>query len=163
MDGGSLTMNKRMFLKLGSMLQGQSFASSVFPCLGRRSRAQVEGSGAGTLTNWAGNYRYSTERVYPVRSTQQARELVRTHSKLKVLGTRHCFNGIADSTANLIAMREMDQLVALGQIVFRFALDVGMVPLTGTTDPDHMRADLEVFDVRLEPDEVERIERLASP
>src|SRR3712207_7235718 len=33
----------------------------------------------------------------------------------------------------------------VAQVVFRFALDVGMVPLTGTTDPDHMRADLDVF------------------
>jgi diketogulonate reductase-like aldo/keto reductase len=47
------------------------------------------------------------------------------------------------------------------QVVFRFALEVGMVPLTGTTDPEHMRADLEAFDFRLEPEEVERIERLA--
>ena len=46
------------------------------------------------------------------------------------------------------------------QIAFRFALDVGMVPLTGTTDAGHMRADLDVFDFRLEPEEVERIERL---
>lgn len=48
------------------------------------------------------------------------------------------------------------------QIVFRFALDVGMIPLTGTTNADHMRSDLEVFDFRLEPDEVERIERVAA-
>ena len=33
------------------------------------------------------------------------------------------------------------------------------MPLTGTTDAGHMRADLEVFDFRLEPEEVERIER----
>jgi diketogulonate reductase-like aldo/keto reductase len=46
------------------------------------------------------------------------------------------------------------------QVVFRFALDLGMIALTGTTDPSHMRADLEVFDFRLEPGEVERIERL---
>src|SRR5262249_4646164 len=38
------------------------------------------------------------------------------------------------------------------QVVFRFALDVGMIPLTGTTDSDHMRADLEVFDFELTPD-----------
>jgi diketogulonate reductase-like aldo/keto reductase len=49
------------------------------------------------------------------------------------------------------------------QIIFRFALDAGMVPLTGTTDADHMRADLQVFEFQLEPDEVERIERLALP
>jgi diketogulonate reductase-like aldo/keto reductase len=48
------------------------------------------------------------------------------------------------------------------QVVFRFALDVGMVPLTGTTDAGHIRADLDVFDFRLEPAEVERIEGLAT-
>jgi diketogulonate reductase-like aldo/keto reductase len=47
------------------------------------------------------------------------------------------------------------------QIIFRFALDVGMIPLTGTTDAAHMKADLEVFDFRLEHEEVERIENLA--
>ena len=51
---------------------------------------------------------------------------------------------------------------SVAQVVFRFALDVGMVALTGTTDAGHMREDLEVFDFRLEPGEVERIERLAT-
>jgi diketogulonate reductase-like aldo/keto reductase len=51
---------------------------------------------------------------------------------------------------------------AIHQIVFRFALDVGMIPLTGTTDAEHMRADLEVFDFRLEPEEVKRIENLVA-
>ena len=50
----------------------------------------------------------------------------------------------------------------VSQIVFRFALDLGMVVLTGTTDAGHMRADLEVSDFRLDPEEVERIERLAT-
>jgi diketogulonate reductase-like aldo/keto reductase len=49
---------------------------------------------------------------------------------------------------------------SVSQVVFRFALDVGMVPLTGTTNPEHMRADLEVFDFCLEIKEVETIERL---
>ena len=51
----------------------------------------------------------------------------------------------------------------VSQIIFRFALDVGMMALTGTTDPGHMRADLDVLDFRLDPQEVERIERLALP
>jgi diketogulonate reductase-like aldo/keto reductase len=49
------------------------------------------------------------------------------------------------------------------QVVLRFALDVGMVALTGTTDPMHMREDLEVFDFRLGPDEVASIEHIAAP
>jgi hypothetical protein len=35
-----------------------------------------------------------------------------------------------------------------------------MVPLTGTADADHMREDLAIVDFRLEPEEVECIERL---
>ena len=48
------------------------------------------------------------------------------------------------------------------QVVFRFALEVGMVPLTGTTSAGHMSEDLEVFDFQLEPAEVECIEGLAA-
>jgi diketogulonate reductase-like aldo/keto reductase len=48
------------------------------------------------------------------------------------------------------------------QIVFRFALDVGMIVLTGTTSAQHMREDLSVFDFALQPDDVEKIENLAA-
>ena len=48
------------------------------------------------------------------------------------------------------------------QIAFRFALDVGMIPLTGTTNANHMQADLDIFDFRLELNEVERIEKLTE-
>lgn len=50
----------------------------------------------------------------------------------------------------------------VAQVAFRFALDIGMVPLTGTTAVDHMRADLDVFNFRLEPDEVALIEALGA-
>lgn len=49
------------------------------------------------------------------------------------------------------------------QIIFRFALEVGMIPLTGTCDARHMQADLDVFNFSLVPDEIERIENLAAP
>ena len=49
----------------------------------------------------------------------------------------------------------------VAQIVFRFAIDVGILPLTGTSDANHMRLDLEVFDFELAKNEIERIERLA--
>jgi len=49
----------------------------------------------------------------------------------------------------------------VNQIAFRFALAVGMVPLTGTTDPVHMAEDLGAFEFDLEPEEVRVIEGLA--
>jgi diketogulonate reductase-like aldo/keto reductase len=46
---------------------------------------------------------------------------------------------------------------SVAQIAFRFALEVGMVPLTGTTNAEHMRADLDAFNFRLDPAEIERL------
>jgi diketogulonate reductase-like aldo/keto reductase len=48
------------------------------------------------------------------------------------------------------------------QVVFRFARAVGMVPLTGTSDPEHMRQDLTSGGVALSADEVRAIESLAG-
>ncbi|HUP45335.1 MAG TPA: aldo/keto reductase [Thermoanaerobaculia bacterium] len=47
-------------------------------------------------------------------------------------------------------------------VVFAFALRTGMIPLTGTTDPQHMRDDLAASDLELSEDEVETIERISG-
>ena len=47
------------------------------------------------------------------------------------------------------------------QVVFRFAQAVGMLPLTGTTDPAHMRQDLDSRALALAPEEVRAIDELA--
>jgi diketogulonate reductase-like aldo/keto reductase len=46
------------------------------------------------------------------------------------------------------------------QVVFNFALAVGMQPLTGTTDPAHMREDLGAYDFELAPEDVRLMESL---
>jgi diketogulonate reductase-like aldo/keto reductase len=48
----------------------------------------------------------------------------------------------------------------VAQVVFRFALEAGMVPLTGTTSEAHMRDDLAVFDFHLEPSEVQQVDAI---
>jgi len=48
------------------------------------------------------------------------------------------------------------------QVVFRFARAVGMLPLTGTSDAEHMKQDLASRDLALSADEVRAIESLAG-
>lgn len=79
------------------------------------------------------------------------------------------YQGFSLLTANVpvLSHSELVQIAkrhgrSITQIVFRFALDAGMLPLTGTTNADHMRSDLDVFDFHLEPEEVEQIEHLAE-
>jgi diketogulonate reductase-like aldo/keto reductase len=48
------------------------------------------------------------------------------------------------------------------QVIFRFALAVGMLPITGTSSPEHMRQDLDSRALALAADEVRAIESLAG-
>ena len=48
------------------------------------------------------------------------------------------------------------------QVVFRFARAVGMLPLTGTSDPEHMRQDLASRDLDLSADDAAAIESVAG-
>ena len=48
------------------------------------------------------------------------------------------------------------------QIIFRFAVALGMLPLTGTRDAQHMSADLDIFDFDLAPEEIAAIEALTG-
>ena len=54
------------------------------------------------------------------------------------------------------------QRVTEPQVVFRFALAAEMLPLTGTSDREHMTQDLASPSVTLSPDEVESIESMAG-
>jgi len=48
------------------------------------------------------------------------------------------------------------------QIIFRFAIQIGIIPLTGTTDPRHMSEDLGVHEFELTAPEVKAIEGAGS-
>jgi diketogulonate reductase-like aldo/keto reductase len=47
------------------------------------------------------------------------------------------------------------------QIIFRFAMQIGMLPLTGTTSQQHMKEDLEAERFTLSDEEIQRIETIA--
>ncbi|PYT42664.1 MAG: FAD-binding protein, partial [Acidobacteria bacterium] len=94
-------MNKRTFIKLFSAVMA-SPAISLFLTSAAKDK----------LKNWAGNLEYSTDRLYSASSLEQVRSYVKKQNKLKVLGTRHCFNNIADSTDNFLSLGPLDKMVA---------------------------------------------------
>jgi diketogulonate reductase-like aldo/keto reductase len=77
------------------------------------------------------------------------------------------YQGFSLLTANVAELRgaRFREIVARvgrtpAQVVFRFARQAGMLPLTGTTDPAHMREDLAIDDFLLTDDDVNTIEHL---
>ena len=78
------------------------------------------------------------------------------------------YQGFSLLTANreVLAHRRVHAIAArtgrtIPQVIFRFALQVGMVALTGTSSAAHRADDLGVYDFELEPDEVRAITELA--
>lgn len=79
------------------------------------------------------------------------------------------YQGFSLLTANqaVLASPQMARIAkrhgrTAAEIVFRFASQVGMLPLTGTTSASHMRADLGIFEFALEPAEFEQIAGLTA-
>jgi diketogulonate reductase-like aldo/keto reductase len=79
------------------------------------------------------------------------------------------YQGFSLLTANMEVLRhpvvgeiEARENATSAQVVFAFARAVGMLPLTGTSNAEHMRQDLASRDLELAPEAVGAIESLAG-
>jgi diketogulonate reductase-like aldo/keto reductase len=78
------------------------------------------------------------------------------------------YQGFSLLTANgaVLANPEVRAIAArlgtgVAQIIFRFAMQIGMLPLTGTTNPQHMKEDLQAEQLALSAEDIRRIETIA--
>jgi alditol oxidase len=58
--------------------------------------------------NWADNYTFSARRIHRPASVDELRSIVARSSRTRAVGTRHSFNGIADSAGDLIDLSGID-------------------------------------------------------
>jgi xylitol oxidase len=74
--------------------------------------------------NWAGNVIYSAARLHQPETIEQLQEVVRGSRKLRVLGSRHSFNTIADCAEDLVSLDKLPQSA-------RFDRERGTVTVNG--------------------------------
>ena len=108
-------MDKRTFLKTASALT----AAPVFSRL-------LAWAAPDKLKNWAGNLEYGTERLYTAQSVERAQQFVKEQSHLKVLGTRHCFNAIADSPDQFLSLQSLDREIGLERQARTVTVEAGI-------------------------------------
>ena len=63
--------------------------------------------------NWAGNLTYSASKFYVPESVDEVQEIVASSKRIKVLGTRHSFNRIADCTEGLLSLQKLNRVINL--------------------------------------------------
>jgi alditol oxidase len=93
-------MDKREFLKTSGIF----LAGTMLSPLGSGEQPGAR------RTNWSGNYTYSTDRLHQPKTVEEVQQVVKGCSKLRALGARHSFNGIADSTENQISLAHLNQI-----------------------------------------------------
>ncbi|MDO9105745.1 MAG: aldo/keto reductase [Methylovulum sp.] len=78
------------------------------------------------------------------------------------------YQGFSLLTANATALQSAGMAriaqrlgCTLAQLAFRFALQLGMMPLTGTSSEQHLHADLASYGLELSPSDMDVIERIA--
>ena len=63
--------------------------------------------------NWAGNYQYTAPEIHYPKNLEEIQELVQHAKKIRALGTRHCFNDIADSSQYLVSLENLENVISL--------------------------------------------------
>ncbi len=97
--------------------------SLLAPLVSCNSSSQKEKA---VRTNWAGNLEYSTENLHLPKSVEELQQMVKDCDKARALGTRHCFNTIADSNDNQISVQHLNQVVSLDEQASTVTIEAGM-------------------------------------
>lgn len=85
----------------------------LVPLAGCTADTRIPASTSASRTNWAGNITYSTDQFYLPKSIEEAQDTIRNAIKVRPLGSRHCFNTIADSTVSQISMENLNMDILL--------------------------------------------------
>ena len=78
------------------------------------------------ITNWAGNLTYGTAVLHQATAGDEARSWISKQMNFKVLGTRHCFNDIADSRDAFLSLAALNKVVALNGEASTVTIEAGM-------------------------------------
>jgi alditol oxidase len=97
-------MDKRTFIKTSSALVAGGLLAPLASCNSSETKSES------MRTNWAGNLTYGTSKLYSPASVEEAQEIIRHAKKIRVLGSRHCFNRIADSDAAQLSLQRLNQI-----------------------------------------------------
>ena len=102
-------MKRKRFLQTSSVLLAGGMLAPYMACKSEPETVPVP------LKNWAGNYTYQAKNLRSPSSVQDVQTMVKNLGRQKALGSRHCFNDIADSPENQISTVLLNQILDLNE------------------------------------------------
>ncbi len=77
-------------------------------------------------TNWAGNISFTAARIHRPRTVAELREIVASSTKVRALGTGHCFNRIADTPGDLVSVAELPRVIEIDPATATATVSAGL-------------------------------------
>lgn len=78
------------------------------------------------MRNWAGNHTFRARRIHEPRSIEETQEIVRAAASLRVLGSRHSFNDIADTDGDLLSLAALPRTIEIDRAAETVTVDGGI-------------------------------------
>src|SRR4051794_18661673 len=82
--------------------------------------------GMSGLRNWAGNIEVGAKTLDVPESVLELQELVAGSDKVRVLGTGHSFNRIADSPGRLVSVADLPEVLEIDEAASRVTISAGL-------------------------------------
>lgn len=76
--------------------------------------------------NWAGNYAYKARGSHEPKDVTDIQEFVRRSEKIKAVGSRHCFNDIADTNGIQISTRLLEPVIEIDETAMTVTISSGL-------------------------------------
>lgn len=76
--------------------------------------------------NWAGNYRYRASELVIPSSVEEIQERAAGSRRVKAIGSRHSFNGIADTEGTMLSLERLNRVVGLDRANGKVTVEGGI-------------------------------------
>ena len=110
-------MKRKTFLKTSSVIVAGGILSPMVSCNEQPKTVRK---------NWAGNYQYKAQNLHQPKTVEEVQALVKKLDKQKALGSRHCFNDIADSPLNQISTQHFNKVLAIDEQANTVTVEAGV-------------------------------------
>lgn len=103
-------MTRKTFIKSSGALVAGSLIPDLISCQSRQTETNTTGIDSTSRHNWAGNYEYSAATLSEPRTVDEVVKILKGPGRFKALGSRHCFNNIADSPEEQVSTEFLNEI-----------------------------------------------------
>lgn len=116
-------MNRKAFLKTSSIAFTGLMIAPQFSCTKEKKETGLLSQN--NRTNWAKNYTYKAKELFEPKNPEEVSSLIKDLESSKALGSKHCFNDIADDPVAQISTQHLNKVISIDPEKMTITVEAG--------------------------------------